>query len=104
MKIGLVLLIGGFILLTTVGAAQQSVIELPDYYPDRFSGVGCVDSLTDKGVVIDDLMFKISPNTTFHTLKTQYASRAGFRAGMRVGFVKNSHHELDSIWYIQQCR
>jgi hypothetical protein len=104
LKIGFVLLISGTILLTTVGAAQQSVVELPDYYPDRFSGAGCIDSLTDKSVVIDDRMLKISPSTTFHTLKTQYASRTRFRVGMRVGFIKNSQNELDSVWYIQKCR
>ncbi len=91
-------------MLPTVGAAQQSLVELPDYYPDRFSGVGCIDSLTDKGVVIDDYMLKISPDTTFHTLKSQHVSRARFGVGMRVGFVKNSQNELDSIWYIQKCR
>ena len=104
LKVGFALLIGGIIMLTTVGAAQQSALELPDYYPQRFSGAGCIDSLTDKSVVIDDSSLKVSPNTTFHTLKTQYASRAQFRAGMRVGFIKNSHNELESVWYIQKCR
>ena len=104
LKIGFVFLISGIIMLTTVGAAQQSVVELPDYYPDRFSGAGCIDSLTAKRVVIDDRTLKLSPDTTFHTLKTQHASRSQFRAGMQVGYVKNSQNELESIWYIQKCR
>ena len=104
LKIGLFFLTGGIIMLATVCAAQQSALELPDYYPQRFSGAGCIDSLTAKRVVIDDGTLKLSPNTTFHTLKNQFASRSQFREGMRVGFIKNSQNEIESVWYIQRCR
>jgi hypothetical protein len=68
------------------------------------SGAGCIDSISDKGVVIDDRSLKLSPETSFHTLKAQYVSRKRFRVGMQVGFVVNSQKKIESLWYIQMCR
>ena len=91
-------------MLPTVCAGQHSPVELPDYYPERFSGAGCIDSLTDKRMVLDDRTLKLSPNATFHALKTQYSARARFGVGLRVGYIKNSQNEIESVWYIQKCR
>lgn len=103
-KIGFVFLISGIIMLATVCAAQQSVVELPDYYPERFSGAGCIDSLTKNRIVIDDRSLKLSPDASFHTLKSQFASRTRFGVGMRVGFIRNSQQKIESVWYIQMCQ
>ena len=103
-KIGLVFVVIAIFISSTICLAQQGIEDLPDYYPESFSGDGCVDRITNNKIVIEDRLFKLSPEIAFHTLKVEYANRSRFRAGMRVGYIKNLLNEIESIWYVRNCR
>ena len=104
-KIGLIVFIFGLLLIpSSVCLAQQDVEDLPDFYPESFTGDGCIDRITKMKIVIQDRSFRLSPHITFHTPSSQYASRSRFKKGMRIGYIKNSQNEIESIWYIQSCR
>ena len=100
------LLAAGIIAPAGACLAQESGnrgVILPDYYPERFSGHGCIYRIDDKQVVIDDRLFGFTPDATFSTFETPYASSSHFSRGQRVGFVKYNR-KIQSLWYINQCR
>ena len=93
--------------VTCSGWAQQkrtAGLILPEHYPDRFSGHGCIGRIEGNEVVIDDRLYRLTSDTTYHTPKSQYASRSRFREGMRVGFIQSAGKKIESLWYIDQCR
>jgi hypothetical protein len=105
-RLGLLLLLAGIIAPAGACLAQEQGnrgVILPDFYPDRFSGHGCIDRIDDNQVVIDDRLYKFTPYATFSTFETPDASRSAFRKGLRVGFVKESR-KIQSLWYIDRCR
>ena len=68
LKIGLALFIAGLILIpSAICLAQQDIEDLPDFYPESFSGDGCIDRMTTNKMVIDDRSFRLSSVITFHT-------------------------------------
>lgn len=102
-KMGVVLFLAGLLLLPAVCVAQGRSAGSVGYYPEGLSGQGCIDSITAKSVVIDDAAFALSADVTFHTLKTQHASRSLFRPGIRVGFMINKQKQIESLWYFRSC-
>ena len=106
-RLCLALLLVGIMLTTSTGLAQESRDEgwlLPAHYPDRFSGHGCINRIEGNEVVIDDRLYKLAADATFHTPESQFASRSGFRKRTRVGFIANENKKVESLWYIDQCR
>ena len=104
LKIGLTVFIAGlFLIPSAICLAQQDIEDLPDFYPESSSGDGCIDRMTTNKMVIDDRSFRLSSDITFHT-PNEDVLRSWFRKGMRVGYIKNSQNEIESIWYIQNCR
>ena len=77
---------------------------LPKYYPANFSGHGCINRIEGNEVVIDDRLYRLTTDTTYHTPKTQYATSSQFRKGVRVGFIQNAGKKIESLWYISKCR
>ena len=76
---------------------------MPDHYPERFSGHGCLNRIEGNEVVIDDRLYKFASDATFHTPQSPFASRSSFREGARVGFVKSGEKKIESLWYIDKC-
>ena len=105
-RLGLLLLLAGIIPAAGACLAQEQGnrgVILPEHYPDRFSGHGCIDQIEGNQVVIDDRLYRLAPDATFSTFETLYAPRSRFRKGMRVGFVKDNR-KIQSLWYIDRCR
>ena len=104
LKMGLILLCAGMVMPTATCLAQENNIELPDFYPDSFSGQGCIDSITFDRVVIDDRLMTFAIGATFHTPKLKEAAWSTFSEGHMAGYVRNEANEIASFWYIQDCR
>ena len=102
-KTGFVLILVGLLLLPAVCVAQQRSGGSSGNYPEGLSGQGCIDSITAKGVVIDDSAFEFSADVSFHQSKGQSASRALFRQGTWVGYMANSQKQIESLWYFRSC-
>ena len=74
---------------------------LPHYYPDKFDGTGRVGRITVDEIVIDDFLYRLSPNAGYATPTREHALRAWFGVGNRVGYVTNPRHEIISLWLIE---
>jgi hypothetical protein len=84
--------------------AQERVkpeIVLPQHFPNGFDGYGLLQRIGDGEVVIDDQLLKLSPIIEYHTPISMNASRAYFRPGVLVGFLRNSENEIVSLWLIE---
>lgn len=106
-KLGWVVVMAVMLLPAGAGLAQDGRskrVLLPDYYPDKFNGFGCVDFIEAKEVVIADSTFRLAPDVSFHSLDAFYASRSDFDENAFVGYVKNDKREIVSLWYIKQCQ
>ena len=106
-RLSLLLLLAAILLPAGDCLAQERRSEgriLPKYYPPNFSGHGCINRIAGDEVVIDDRLYRLTSDTTYHTPKTQYASRSPFRKGVRVGFIRNAGKKIESLWYIDKCR
>ena len=79
-------------------------VPLPDYYPESFSGVGCIQWITAKEVVIGDRLYTFASDVTFHSLSAFHASRSTFRKKVTVGFVESAPKVIESLWYLEKCR
>ena len=89
-----------------VGLAQGKVKPewvMPKHYPNGFDGMGRIDSISeDRGeVVIDEIMFKLSPSVEYHTPTASNVSSALFGPGSQVGYEMDSEHQITSIWLIE---
>ena len=106
LKMGFVLLCSGMVIpaATATCPAQEGEFQLPDYYPESFSGYGCIDSINYDGVVIDDRLMRFSLEATFHTPKKPTASWMCFEPGYLAHYIRNEDNEIESLWYIQNCR
>ena len=76
----------------------------PKHYPAQFSGHGCISRIEGDEVVIDDRLYRLAPDTTYHTPESQYSSRSSFHKGIRVGFISTANKKIESLWYIDECR
>ena len=106
-RLGLLLLLAGIIAPAGSCLAQEQGNGgwiMPEHYPDRFSGHGCINRIEGKQVVIDDRLYTFAPDATFNTPQTLYAPRSHFRMGVRVGFVDQGNRKIQSLWYIDTCR
>lgn len=78
-------------------------VEKP-LYPGRqhlFDGVGRVDRVSAKEVVIDDRAFRFAKKARFNIPGRHDVSRAWVREGSVVGFILNPHREIDSLWIME---
>ena len=103
LKMGLVLLFAGMVMPAATGWTQESQFKLPDFYPESFSGYGCIDSIDSDGVVIDDRSMRFSVSATFHTPQEKTANWLRFEPGYLAGYIRNADKEIESLWFINQC-
>jgi hypothetical protein len=89
--------------LTAICAEPQGETgwAVPEYYPDRFDGTGRIGRITVDEIVINDSLYRLSPNAEFATPTRQHALRAWFQVGNRVGYITNTKHEIISLWLIE---
>jgi len=104
LKMGFILLCAGMVITAAACWAQESAFKLPDFYPDSFSGYGCIDSIDANRVVIDDRLMRFSLAATFHTPKMPIATWQRFESGYLAGYIWNDDNEIESLWYIQPCK
>ncbi len=104
LRVGFILLCAGMVIPATACWAQESTFQLPDFYPESFSGYGCIDSINGDGVVIDDRLMRFSMAATFHTPKKPSASWLRFEPGYLAGYIRNDDNQIESLWYIQPCK
>ena len=97
-------LIAVLLLFTIMASAHAKPpgVVFPDYYPEKFSGVGRVVSISGGKVVIYDQLYYLSPQIKYHTLNQEYAFKSAIKPGMLVGFVKGSVNQIDSLYFIQK--
>jgi len=104
LRVGFILLCAGMVIPATAGWAQESTFKLPGFYPESFSGYGCIGGITGDGVVIDDRLMRFSMAATFHTPKKPTASWLHFEPGYLAGYIWNDDNkEIESLWYIKPC-
>jgi len=99
-----VLFLVGMVLLPGVTQAFQGFKEgsaLPEHYPNKFEQIGRVDRIELDEVVINDCLFKFSPDVEYHTPSVENASSAWFKKGQFVGYITNSRREIVSLWLIE---
>ena len=75
----------------------------PEYYPGNFDGSGLINRIAADEVVINDILFKLSPAVEYHTRTTQNASSAWLKKGQIVGYINSSssRREIVSLWLIE---
>ena len=75
----------------------------PEYYPGNFDGAGRINRIAADEVVINDVLFKLSPAVEYHTRTTQNASSAWLKKGQIVGYINSSssRREIVSLWLIE---
>ena len=75
---------------------------MPRHYPYGFHGMGHIDRITEKQVVIDEHMIKLSPDVEYNTPSEENTSSDLFKPGKRVGYLLNSRNEIRSMWLIER--
>ncbi len=104
--IGLVLFMVGMVIPCGFAHGQSQLVRpemaFPEYYPYGFHGMGYILSIEQDQIVIDDSLYALSPDVTYHTLEIENASSAFFRPGKRVGYRFDSKGKIKSLWMIEE--
>jgi len=101
----LVVVAAGFFWSAGVCFAGKEQVPLPAHYPREFSVVDCIERIGADEVLMGDSVYKFARRATFHTPESsEPVSRARFREGRRVGLLINSKYEIESMWYLDNCR
>ena len=103
--IGLVLFLVGMVIPCGFAHAQSRLVKpemvFPEYYPYGFHGMGYILSIEQAQIVIDDSVYALSSDVTYHTLEIENASSAFFRQGKRVGYILADQKVIKSLWMIE---
>ena len=102
--VGLALFLLTLALPAGVVQAFQGVKEgsvRPEHYPKKFDQIGRVDRIELDEAVINDCLFKLSPDVEYHTPSIGNASSAWFKEGKFVGYITNSRREIVSLWLLE---
>ena len=104
--IGLAIFVGGLFIPASVKCDEQKVIPewiMPKHYPpDGFDGYGRINRISAKEVVIDDGLLRLARLVNYQTPNSKIAVRSNFEEGDLVGYLKNSEHEIVSMWLIEK--
>ena len=73
----------------------------PDYYPHTFNLIGKIDRIAETEIVINDTLYRLSPNLSCYTPTSMYASKAVFSVGNRVGVEIDSKNEVTSLYLLE---
>ena len=77
-------------------------------YPYVFDVTGKLDRISNKKIVIEDTLFKLSSSTTYQTPDITFANPSDFRINDQVGIVLNNEKneaskEVVSVWLIKKA-
>lgn len=89
-------------ILTAIGFAEEPIYP---GYPFVFDMIGKVDRISDKQLVIDDGLFKLSTSTTYHAPDTIFMQPSELHEKDTIGVVlkdKNTREVL-SVWLIKKA-
>ena len=104
---GILLIMALIVVLMPVSAgyAQQKHKGewiLPENYPlGGFDGWGTINRLAAEEVVIDDVLYALSPSVTYHFPSASDVTASWFEPGHLVGFLKGATGEIISLWRIE---
>jgi len=102
MGIGICLIAVGLLAgVSAVQGAQRERTDLPQYYPDEFSGQGQIDRIATDEIVINDTWYRLSPFAIFNTPDGMNVSRSLLREGQSVYYILNGENKIESIWLIK---
>jgi len=102
MGIGICLIAVGLLAgVSAVQGAQRERTDLPQHYPDEFSGQGQIDRIATDEIVINDTWYRLSPFAIFNTPDGMNVSRSSFREGQSVYYILNGENKIESIWLIK---
>ena len=94
-----------FLMPVSAGYAQQKHKGewiLPENYPlGGFDGWGTINRLAAEEVVIDDVLYALSPSVTYHFPSASDVTASWFEPGHLVGFLKSATGEIISLWRIE---
>jgi len=77
---------------------------LPKHYPNGFHGIGFLDRISNKDMVVNDHWLPLSSSATFHTPTVKNGSKAWFRVGSYVGYLLNSQKEVVSLCLLDKYK
>jgi hypothetical protein len=94
----------GNVMIPASFTSAQGEYGFPDHYPPGFDEQGRIDRIAVDEVVIDDILWKFSPDVKYHTKTTRNASRGWFKVGSQVGFIKDAGNRISALYLIQAAK
>ena len=103
------LLFSAFLLIASSGTSDfiyaQNLVKpewlMPKHYPEGFHGWGRIGYIDSKGIVINDMDYKLSPFIEYNSTRRLNDSIYLFEVGKEVGFLLDNKGEIDSLWLIE---
>ena len=74
---------------------------MPDHYPEGFHGWGRIGYIDSKEIVINDIVFVLSPFIEYNSTAYLNDSIYLFTLGKNVGFLLDNKDEVTSLWLIE---
>jgi len=78
---------------------SAAVVTTPEgaivtHYPAKFDGIGIIDSIEKRGIVVDDMFLPFSPHARYMTPSSEYSSIRAFSRGQKIGYLLNDKHQI----------
>jgi len=91
-----------FLILNTIVLAEEPIHP---GYPYVFDITGKLDRISNKKLVIDDTLYKVSSLTTYHAPDITFAKPSDFQIKDHIGVIlKNQQtREITSVWLIKKA-
>jgi hypothetical protein len=109
--LAIALLTTGTLLPQTTLAGQKADKNLPVVdgetqlfpgYPRQFDGVGHIDRIGEKEIVVDDDLRALPSGADLHTPHSSHASRGRFAVGDYVGYQLDDKGAISSLWLLKK--
>jgi hypothetical protein len=68
----------------------------------EFDGSGIIFRVDQNAIVINDMLFDLSPVVSYHSADGSSTTKASFGEGKLVGYVLNSQEEILSLWITKE--
>ena len=102
--LGIVIALIFIVSLTDVGLTGErdgGGVALPKHYPHKFAVIGRIDRIAGDEIVVNDSLYRLSPDTKYHTPTAMNVSNVSFHVGSHVGFLANSEKEIIFLWLLK---
>ncbi len=81
-----------------VSTGEDSPATAPDLREGTFDGVGTIDRITDREVVINDVLMPLGPLVTYRHDNGTSAASDQFTVGTVVWYVLDSNDKVKALW------